>query len=212
MTLLYTDEGAKAQTVPGRVLPPHLQILHLWISQARVRPQLVGSMDMEPTGMAGRGNPLNYSIYTRRTRASADLGTREPSRNQFSCRHQGGLHLSPRHEGRRRSTWMWTGGSESKGHTLNLFICHSPSSWNWPLPGSSLKGRAIIQVQGCDVVWYRNLEPEWTLKTITDKGSILQKRTPNLTNFRMKCCALQQEKPHNEKPEHSTREEPLLHN
>ena len=72
---------------------------------------------------------------------------------------------------------------------------------NWSLPGSSLKGRAIIQVQGCVVAPYRNLEPEWTSETITDKGSILQKRKPNLTSFRMKGCAPQQEKPHDEKSE-----------
>ena len=55
MSLLYTDEEAKAQTVPDRVLPPHLLILHLWVSQAGIRPQLVGSTDTEPTGTAGRG-------------------------------------------------------------------------------------------------------------------------------------------------------------
>ena len=55
MSLLYTDEEAKAQTVPDRVLPPYLQILHLWVSQAGIIPQLVGSTDTEPTGTAGRG-------------------------------------------------------------------------------------------------------------------------------------------------------------
>ena len=66
------------------------------------------------------------------------------------------------------------------------------------LPASSLTGRAVIQIRGCDVVQYRNLEPEWTLETVTDKGSILQKRKPNLTGFRMKGCGPQREKPRNE--------------
>ncbi|KAI4575929.1 hypothetical protein MJG53_012132 [Ovis ammon polii x Ovis aries] len=58
--------------------------------------------------------------------------------------------------------------------------------------------RAVIQVRGCDVLRYRNLEAEWTLETVADKGSILQKRKPNLTGFRMRGCGPQQEKPRNE--------------